>query len=146
MKRYVVLILLTALSMSACTPKEGIEVRDAWMNPVSRGNNGAVYLVIHNYNETDDTVIGASSALADVVELHRSTMVNDVVQMQLLESVPLPAGETVEFTPGNLHITLNNLKQALQIGETFNVTLHFQNSADVTVSVEVHTGTDHSDH
>jgi hypothetical protein len=132
--------------MTACTPRTGIEVREAWMNPALRGNNGAVYLVIHNYDATDDALIGASSESAEAVELHRSAMVNDVMQMQVLETVPLGAGEEVEFAPGNLHITLVNLKDALEIGETFGITLHFQNSADISVSVEVRTGSGHSDH
>lgn len=146
MKKLLLLVIVCAILAVACAPKEGIEVRDAWMNPALRGNNGAVYLVIHNYNATDDALIGASSELADTVELHRSNMVNDVMQMQVLESVPLGAGEEVEFTPGNLHITLVNLKDALEIGETFEITLHFQGSADIRVSVEVRTGTGHSDH
>lgn len=146
MKKLFSMILMGVMFVTACTPKEGIEVREAWMNPASQNTNGAVYLVIHNYSEADDALMGASTEIAEAVELHRATVVNDVAKMEVLPSVPLSAGEDVEFAPGGLHIMLVNLREELKVGETIEITLHFQNSADISLSVPVQIGADHHEH
>ncbi len=146
MNRIVVFMLSTAMLLSACTPKEGIEVREARANPASQGANGAVYFVIHNYSEADDALISATTEIAEAVEIHETSMVNDVMQMRMVPSVLLPSGEGVEFEPGGLHIMLVNLKETLEIGASIEITLHFQTHADIPVTVEVHTGGDPGGH
>ncbi len=145
MKRSVVLMLSTALLLSACTLKEGIEVREAWTRAAAQGENGAVYLVIHNYSEIDDALVGISTEVAEAVEFHESEMAHDVMQMRMVHSVPLASGEDVKFAPGGLHIMLVNLREELKTGEHVDITLHFQNNPDVSISVPVQISEDHSE-
>lgn len=145
MKKLLVIVIMCMLFMNACTPKEGIEVRDGWARAAAQGDNGAVYFTIVNY-DADDELIGASVDFAEAVEMHESAMDNDVMQMRMVESVPLPTGEKVEFAPGGLHIMLVNLARNLEVGETVNVTLHFKNHADVPLTLPVQMGPEHSGH
>ena len=145
MKKLALLITTSLLLASACAPKEGIEVRDAWVRTAAQGDNGAVYFVIHNYSTEDDTLIGVSSDVADSVEIHESTLNGDVMEMHMVHSVPLPTGNDVEFASGGLHIMLVDLKQDLTIGETIDLTLHFENSPDVLVTAHIMADPEHDD-
>lgn len=146
MKKLAILMITASLILAtACAPKEGIEVRGAWVRTAAQGENGAVYFVIHNYSAEDDSIIGASSDVADNVEIHESTLNGDVMEMHMAHSVLLPSGGDVEFVPGGLHIMLVNLNQELTIGGTIELTLHFENSADVLVTAHIMAGPEHDD-
>lgn len=145
MKQIVASLILTATLLTACAPREGIEIRDAWARTAALGENGAVYFIIHNYSAEEDFLVGASSDVAETVEVHRTSMVNDVMQMEMMPEVPLAPREDVEFAPGGLHIMLFNLKQDLAIGSTIDLTLHFRNSPDISVTADVKAGMEHDD-
>lgn len=145
MKKLFSMILASVIFLTACTPKEGIEVRDAWTRAAAQGENGAVYFVIHNYSETDDALVRISTEVAEAVEFHESEMVHDVMQMRMVHSVPLASGEDVKFAPGGLHIMLVNLREELKVGERVDITLHFQNIPDISLSVPVQISEDHSE-
>ena len=137
MKKNFLAILACVMLLIACTPREGIEVRDAWMRQTAQGENGAVYFVLNNYSAVEDKLMGASAEIAQAVEIHESTIVNDVMKMRMLTSVPLTASAEVEFSPGGLHIMLVGLKEETKLGESIEVILHFKNHEDIKISVPV---------
>ncbi|MCC6299029.1 MAG: copper chaperone PCu(A)C [Anaerolineales bacterium] len=145
MKKVLLFIAICAMGVTACTPKEGIEITDAWARSAAQGENSAAYFTIVNY-DADDELVGASADFAEAVEIHESAMVDDVMQMRMVESVPLPTGEKVEFASGGLHVMLVNLSRSLEVGETVNITLHFKNHADIPLSLPVQEGPGHSGH
>jgi copper(I)-binding protein len=145
MKKLLVLAAASLILLTACAPKEGIEVRDAWARAAAPGENGAVYFVIHNYSAADDSLVGASTDAAEKVEIHESSMAGDVMEMHMLPAVLLPAGEDVEFSTGGLHLMLFNLQRELKIGESIEITLHFQTSADIPVTAHVQAGPEQDD-
>src|SRR5215213_6325682 len=113
-KRILVFFSVLVLLLSGCsTPEAGeIEVHDAWIRPAAQGANGAVYFAIQSSQA--DELTGISSDVAEAVEIHESMTSGDVMEMHPMESVPLPAGKTVTFKPGGLHIMLVGLKQDFQ--------------------------------
>ncbi|GAB4458060.1 MAG: copper chaperone PCu(A)C [Anaerolineales bacterium] len=138
MKRYFVLVIAFLLTLSACSSSTGdIEVHSPWVRPTAKGENAAVYLTLHNHSATADELIGASSNVADMVEIHESMMENDVMQMHMIDSVPLAADQEVIFEPGGLHIMLIGVKQDLVLGEHIGVVLHFKNHDDIVVEVHI---------
>ena len=139
MKKLFSMILTGVALVTACTPKEGIEVRDAWIRTAPQGGNSALYFVIHNYS-ADDELVGVSTEIADAAEIHESSMVDDVMQMRMLESVPLVSGEDVEFAPGGLHVMLVGLKEEAKVGDMVDIVLHFKNSEDIRLQVPVREG------
>ncbi|MBV6401022.1 MAG: hypothetical protein CNIPEHKO_01319 [Anaerolineales bacterium] len=136
MKKLVSLFLAGMALVTACTPKEGIEVRDAWIRTAPQGGNSAMYFVIHNYS-ADDELVGVSTKIAEAAEIHESSMVDDVMQMRMVESVPLASGEDVEFASGGLHVMLVGLKEETKVGDMVDVVLHFKNSEDIRLQVPV---------
>lgn len=140
MRRLTILIVTSLFLATACAPQEGIEVRDAWARSAAQGDNGAVYFVIHNYSAEDDSLIGASSDVADSVEVHESSMTGNVMEMHMVHNILLAPGEDIEFAPGGLHLMLVNLKQDLEIGGTVGIILHFENHPDLAVSIDIKSG------
>jgi len=139
MKKVFVLALAGVILLSACgTATTGdIEVHSAWVRPMAKGENAAVYLTLHNHTAEGDELVGASSNVADVVEIHKSKMEGDVMQMSMISSLPIAADEEIIFTPGVLHLMLVNIKQELVLGEHIGVILHFKNHEDIVVEVHV---------
>lgn len=84
------------------------------------------------------TLVGASSPVAGVVELHEMRMEQDVARMRQVERIDLPAGKTVELRPGGYHLMLLDLKQPLEQGQTVPLTLQVRGSdgAEREVAVE----------
>ena len=98
---------------------------------------GGGFLVIEN-NGADDRLVAAASDVAGEVQIHEMAMQGDVMRMrQLVDGLPIPAGETVELMPGGYHIMFMKLQQPLVEGEAFDVTLTFENAGEITVPVEV---------
>ncbi|HUF00027.1 MAG TPA: copper chaperone PCu(A)C [Anaerolineales bacterium] len=137
MNRIFVFMLMAAFLFGGCAAPmtEGVEVRDVWTRPAAQGANGAVYFVIRS-SEADE-IIGASSDVAEAVEIHESRMSGDVMEMHQVESVRLDAGDQVMFEPGGLHIMLIGLKQNINTGDEIEITLLFKNSQDLMISVPV---------
>ncbi len=139
MKRYLLFFGVLTLLLNACGNTEAgdIEIHEPWVRPTAQGENAAVYFILHNHSANDDELIGASSNVADVAEIHESKMENDVMQMNMLTSLPIAADEEVNFTPGGLHIMLVNIKQELKAGDHIGVILHFKNHEDIVANVSV---------
>ena len=139
----VVFVLIGLFLMSACSSSEkGIEIQNVWARPAIQGGNGAVYFLLQNQSSTSDELTGATSDIADAVEIHLSSMDGDVMQMQHMMSVPVDAQTSVEFAPGGFHVMLIGLKQDLQIGDEFQVTLQFKQHEDIVVKVKVQENAD----
>ena len=144
MKRIFVL-LIAALLLSSCDTSTGITVKDPWARPALEGGNGAVYLVLQNHSATADELTGATSDIAESVEIHESKMEGNVMQMQHVMSVLIEGKASVEFSPGGYHIMLIGLKQELAVGSDFQVTLHFASHEDIVITVPVQeSGADNS--
>ena len=72
------------------------------------------------------------------MEIHETTMDGDVMHMQQVSGgIEIPANGQVELKPGGLHVMLIGLTRDLNPGETFPVTLQFENAGAVTVEAEV---------
>jgi len=100
--------------------------------------NSAAYMAITNTGETSDRLIAASAPVSKAAELHAMSMTNGVMRMRRLEGgVPLPAGETIALKPGGKHIMLIGLKDQLEPGSSFSVTLNFENAGEHRIEVMV---------
>ncbi len=101
---------------------------------------GAAYLTITNNGDEADRLIGASSDAAMVVEIHDMEVVDEVMSMvHLEEGLEIPAGESVLLEPMSLHVMLIGLNYSLLPGETFEITLTFEQAGDMTVTAQIAT-------
>lgn len=141
----VVPALLLMFFLTACSPAAGgITISGAWARPSPAGDmaamggvNGGAFMIIRNNDSQPDSLIGAESSAARVVEIHQTTMTGDVMRMQQVESLEIPAGGEVLLQPGGYHIMLIDLQQNLTPGGIIEITLVFQQAGPVTVAVEV---------
>lgn len=116
----------------------GVQVANPWAR-ASAGMTGAgaVYMTLSNPGAAADSLVAASSPIAATAELHTHIAEGDVMRMRPVDSIEVPAGETVELRPGGLHVMLMNLEAPLTRDETFPLTLSFATAGDVTVDVTV---------
>ena len=157
----------TSETTEAEEPAGELEVSDAWVRTSPAvATAGAAYLDITNGTGTDDVLVSASveESVAAKVELHETTAVEDdgdagmgegsggdmgegttdtsmagapMMQMQPVEDIPVPAGETVSLEPGGLHIMMLDLVEPLEMGTTIEITLTFEQAGEVVVDAEV---------
>lgn len=146
MRPKTIFLLAAAILLSACGAPGEIEVKEPWMRPTVLGENAAVYFLLYNNSQNADQLIGVSSNVSDRVEIHESKMENDVMQMNMVSSLPLEAGSEFIFEPGGLHVMLVGVDQELKPGEHIQVTLHFETHKDVNVDVPVADSAGGDDH
>lgn len=139
MKRILLLTLALIFLLSACGSGEVIEAHDPWARPAMQGENGAVYLLLHNHTTTDDELLSVTTDVAKSVSIHETMTMqgSDMTEMQPRDSVPVPADGEVEFKPGGLHIMLVNLTRDLKVGDQFDVTLTFKSGLTLKVTIPV---------
>lgn len=97
----------------------------------------AVYFTIENGGDADDQLLSVTTRIADAAEMHESSNNNGVMQMRQAQVVELPAGETVVFEPGGLHVMLIGVHESLEPGDTVDLALTFAHAGAITVTVEV---------
>jgi copper(I)-binding protein len=130
--------ILISLTIGACGKVEAIDVQDAWARPGFRGDNSAIYLTITNSSNREEGLLGAVSDVAAAAEIHLSKMdAQGIMTMERQDLVIIPKDDSVEFSPGGLHIMLVNLVKDLSVGDSFPITLEFRRAGDITVEVEV---------
>ncbi|CAI8715730.1 copper chaperone PCu(A)C [Pseudomonas sp. IT-P294] len=140
------LIVLAALLLPACFAnaheyKAGeLEIAHPWSQELPpNAPTVAAYFVIDNKGKTADRLLSVDSPIAGEAQLHEHVMQNDLMKMQQVPSVDIPAGGTVMFAPMAYHVMLVNLKDRslLSDGKRFPLTMHFEKAGDVTVDVAV---------
>jgi copper(I)-binding protein len=113
------------------------------MEPFARASrpNGAVYMRLVNKGGTADRLVGVETEVAEAAELHETRLdENDIMQMRPLDAVDVPARGLAVLEPGGMHIMLMGLRRELAAGETFELTLNFEQSGPQTIEVEVTDG------
>lgn len=113
-----------------------LEIERPWARP-SAAKNGAAYMSIVAKGKSDDRLTSAASPVAEKVELHTRVMEGDIMRMRPVDAIDVKPGQPAELKPGGLHVMLIGLKQPLQDGKSFPLTLTFQKAGTVTVEVSV---------
>jgi copper(I)-binding protein len=108
----------------------------------------AGYLTITNGGDEADSLIGVRTEGLRA-SLHKSREADGVMRMSPVDIVEIPAGASVAFEPGGLHVMFMDVDaRALREGATLPATLVFEQAGEVGVvfNVEARTGTTHGDH
>lgn len=153
---------MAAMGESSATDAATIAVEGAWARTSpAMTTAGAMYAVISNDSDTDDAVIGVAvdASIAARAELHNTTMDDSatsapmgsdsmgsgsmgsdgagMMKMAPVDSIEIPAGESVELKPGGYHIMLMDLAEPLTAGDEISVTLTLRNAGEVVVKAPV---------
>jgi copper(I)-binding protein len=113
-----------------------VQVEDAWIRATVAGQQatGAFMTVTAS---GDSKLIGAQSSAARIVQIHQSSMKNDVMSMQPVEFVALPAGKAVALDPHGYHVMLIDLVAQVKEGDKVPLVLTVENAAGETESITV---------
>lgn len=134
-KRKVQALMAMALLANAAWAQP-VTVADAWARATVTGQKATgVFMKLTATQAT--RLVGASSPVAGVTEIHEMKMDKDVMKMSAIAGLDLPAGKTVELRPGGYHVMLMDLKQALPKDSTVPLTLQFVDAKGKPMQIEI---------
>jgi hypothetical protein len=129
------LAALLALSLAERAHAQ-VTVDGAWAR-ATVPNQSATGAFMRLTAQKDVVLTGASSPVADIVEVHEMWLDKDIMRMRPADRVPLKAGQTIELKSGGLHVMMMNLKKQIKAGERVPLTLSFTADDGSVSKVEV---------
>ncbi|MFA7248615.1 MAG: copper chaperone PCu(A)C [Dehalococcoidia bacterium] len=118
-----------------------ITLTDVWARatPGLPDENSAIYATVQNKGAKAERIVSASvpETITKRVELHTMVKDGDMMKMQQVDGLDVPASGTLKLAPGGFHIMLIGLAKQLKVGDTFTVTLKLASGATVESKVEV---------
>ncbi|HMW19008.1 MAG TPA: copper chaperone PCu(A)C [Accumulibacter sp.] len=101
-----------------------IDIKDPWVRGTVVGQQ-ATGAFMELRSAAGAALVGASSPVAAITEVHEMKMDGTVMKMRPIARLDLPAGKPVKLAPGGYHVMLISLKQPLKKGDTVPLTLQF---------------------
>jgi copper(I)-binding protein len=113
LKRVCGSVLLTVASLSATA--ESVLVNDPYVRePVPGRSMSAAFMTLTNTSDQAQRLVSVSAPWASSIEIHTHLHEDGVMKMRQIESLEVPAGESVTLEPGGLHLMLFGLKTPLK--------------------------------
>lgn len=108
----------------------------------------AAYMQISNTSDKPVTVSAIKSDVFGHIEIHETTEKNGMMSMQLIPTLVIAAGKTIELKPGGKHLMLFRRTKNLSTGDKVVITLETSAGSVKTTAVvrDVSTGTHHHHH
>ncbi|NUT77784.1 copper chaperone PCu(A)C [Pseudomonas sp. C1C7] len=111
-------------------------VNDAWVRATVTGQHSTgAFMTLQA--DSDSKLVSVESPVAKLVQIHQSTMKDDVMSMRQVESVALPAGKPVSFDPNGYHIMLMDLTAQVADGSKVPLTLTVENAKGEKETIKV---------
>jgi copper(I)-binding protein len=130
-------ILATLFVLATAAAQAQVDVTDAWARATGKGQKATgVFMNLTAQKAT--RLVGIKTNLTPVAEVHEMKMEKDVMKMQAIKALDLPAGQTVSLKPGSYHGMLMDLKAPVEEGSHVVLTLLFEDAAGVKTQQEVH--------
>ena len=118
--------------------KGNLKITNAWIRPAAAGMNTAFFFNVYNSSEIADTLLGADSEIAEVVEVHETfTKGEDMMGMRSVNFVEIPAGTNFEFKPMHHHVMLIKVVNDLKMDDEKLLKLNFKNAGEIEVRAKV---------
>jgi copper(I)-binding protein len=128
-------LFAAALLAGSATAGEPLKVENAWVRATASGQEiTGAYLDITS--PTTARLVKVESPVG-VAEIHSMALRDDVMEMRRIDSLELPAGQTVRLAPGGYHVMLIGLKKPLKLGDgvRLRLTVERANKSKTTVQV-----------
>jgi copper(I)-binding protein len=97
----------------------------------------ALYFVARNHGAQPDTLVHVQTPDAAGVMVHRYVREGDLVRMEHLPHLVLPARDSVVLEPGGLHLMLTQGRRPRGPGRTLHLSFRFSSGAIVTTTAPV---------
>jgi copper(I)-binding protein len=114
-----------------------VEVQNAWARATVKGQMATgAFMTLTAKDKL--TLVGASTPVAGVTQVHEMKMDGGVMKMaEVKGGLELPAGKAVELKPGGYHVMLMDLRQQMKEGDTVPVTLVVEGKDKKRSTVEI---------
>jgi periplasmic copper chaperone A len=97
----------------------------------------AGYFQMHNQGTAEIELIEVTSTDFGGIELHRSVVRDGMAGMERQDSIKVPAGGSVEFIPGDLHLMLFSPVRRFRAGDAIEFMFHFADGVEITATGKV---------
>lgn len=98
----------------------------------------AAFMTLSNASDQPIKLVAAkASSWAETVELHQTTMKDDMMQMQQVPSITVPAQGEVALQSGGYHLMVLGVQKSLEIGQTLPITLLFSDDSVLDIKATV---------
>ena len=114
-----------------------VKVEAAWVRTTSLSQQATgAYMKITSTEAVK--LIGVSTPLTKIAEVHEMKMDNDIMRMRALtDGLAIPANKLVELKPNAYHVMMQDLKQPIVSGATVPLQLHFLTASNKKLTVSV---------
>ncbi len=114
-----------------------VSVQDAWVRAtIAQQKTTGAFMKLSSAQGA--RIVSASSPAASMVEIHEMKMAEGgVMQMRAVETLELPAGQTVALAPGGFHVMLMGLKAPIKLGDTVSLSLVVEGADKKRQTVEI---------
>lgn len=123
------LVTFAALLASGLAPvaAQEVQVKQAWVRASVPGQKATGAFMTLTARDAAK-LVGVSSPVAGIAEVHEMKMQGDVMTMRAVAVLELPAGQAVALKPGGYHLMLMDLSAPLLKGSTVALTLVLQDA------------------
>ncbi len=130
--------LLAALPLMSATTAfaADIEIKTPWVRGTVAGQK-ATGAFMEVTSKTGITLVGASSPVAGVTEIHEMKMDGGVMKMRAIPRLEVSAEKPLSLAPGGYHVMLMDLKQQLKTGDSVPLSLQVEGKDKKVETVEV---------
>ena len=119
-------------------PADDLEITGAWVRATPPNRDvTAAYLVIENRSDRSRELLAVETPAAAYTELHTMRYVDDMMEMEKIESLVVPPRGAAGLEPGGDHIMLFGVAAPLAEGDSVSLTLRFADRSTRTVTAEV---------
>lgn len=131
-------VLALGYALNSALAIADIEFENAWVRALPPTQKvTAAYLTLNNRGDAPVVVTGARAPLAGRAEIHRSREIDGYVRMEQVERLEVPAGQTLDLSPGGTHIMLLELQRMPAPGESTRLCLTIEPGGEQCTAAEV---------
>jgi periplasmic copper chaperone A len=118
------------------TASAAVQVSAPWVRATVPGQGGSgAFMTLTARTAT--RLVGVSSPVAGIAEVHEMKMDGNVMKMGPVAGIDLPAGKAVELKSGGYHVMLMDLKRTLASGASVPLALRFRDAAGAESTLNV---------
>src|SRR5258705_3768238 len=129
------ILLLGGQAYAQTSGQNTIVVERPWARATPAGaKNGAAYVTLINNGNASDSLLSATTPVAEKVQFHSASEEHGVAHMREMQAVEVAPGARVTFSPGGMHIMVVGLKQPPKEGQTFPLSLTYKKAEKGEVS------------
>jgi hypothetical protein len=117
---------------------DDITVEQGYVRATIPGTSiSSAYMTIINNTDKNLTLLGASSAVSQRIEIHQHTMTDGMMKMRQVKSISVEAGSQLILEPLGYHLMIFNLEEPLNAGQKSTLTLHFAEEKNIEITLPI---------